>query len=134
MTGTLDGFVISGTPGVGKSCFLDFCLHNLLRLGKSVCYFYGKTMTAKIIKADGTTETYSIAENFEGALAGQVDFLLIDPPENVNPDFLGGRWGLEGKKFILAGSQIATIVRPSGKKLAPSSYIWGLVPDKNQKR
>ena len=105
MTGTLDGFVISGTPGVGKSCFLDFCLHNLLRLGKSVCYFYGKTMTAKIIKADGTTETYSVAENFEGALAGQADFLLIDPPENANPDFLGGRWGLEGKKFILAGSQ-----------------------------
>ena len=102
--GTLDGFFISGTPGVGKSCFLDFCLHNLLRLGKSVCYFYGKTMTARIFKADGTVETYIMADNVEGALAAQVDFLLIDPPENGDPNFLGGRVGLSGKKFILAVS------------------------------
>lgn len=100
---TLDGFIISGTPGVGKSCFLDFCLHNLLKLGKSVCYFYGKTKVAKIYKTDGTVESYSIdKDNVEGALAAQVDFLLIDPPENGDANFLGGRWGLAKKKFILA--------------------------------
>ena len=101
---TLQGFVISGTPGIGKSCFLDFCLHKLLELGKSVCYFYGKSEKAFIYKADGTVENYTLADNHNGALALQVDFLLIDPPESGLPNFLGGSDGLMEKNYVLAVS------------------------------
>ena len=101
---TVDGFVVSGNPGIGKSCFLDFCLHKLLEMRKSVCYFYGKDNSAIIFKADGTVEEYKIADNHDGAFASEVDFLLIDPPENGDANFLGGRKGLKKKKFILAVS------------------------------
>lgn len=100
--GTADGFIITGTPGVGKSCFLDFCLHKLLGHGLTVLYFHGKTNSARIYKNDGTIQKYSIAENQEGALATEVDFILIDPPEGGDPNFLGGRTNLKKKKYILA--------------------------------
>lgn len=99
---TLDGFVITGTPGVGKSCFLDFCLHKLLGLGKTVLYFYGKTKLARIYNSNGIIQNYSITDNREGALASEVDFILIDPPEGGDANFLGGETNLAGKKYILA--------------------------------
>ena len=83
---------------------LDFCLHKLLEMRKSVCYFYGKDNSAIIFKPDGTVEEYKIADNHGGALASEVDFLLIDPPENGDANFLGGCKGLKKKKFILAVS------------------------------
>ena len=93
---SIQGFVISGSPGVGKSSFLDFCLHKLLELGKSVCYFYGKGGTAKNRKI--TVKEYENVVD-EEMLANQVDFLLIDPPEGSSENFLGGRVGLD---FVLA--------------------------------
>lgn len=102
---TADGFVISGTPGVGKSCFLDFALHKLLSLGKTVLYLHGKTSQGGIFKADAeTVEKYSIADIIQGSLASTVDFILIDPPEGGDPNFFGGHTNLKGKKFILAVS------------------------------
>ena len=106
--GKARGFIISGTgtPGIlGKSCFLYFCFHNLLKLGKhGVCYFSGKNESATIYKTDGTVETYPIADNVNGNLAKQVDFVLIDPPErSCDPDFLAGN-ALVQKNFILAVS------------------------------
>ena len=73
-----------------------------MQLGKSACYCSGKSNKARIFKAGGTVETYSIDDNGEGALTKLVDFFLIHPPENGDPNFLGGRLGLAGKKFILA--------------------------------
>jgi RHS (Retrotransposon Hot Spot) family protein len=99
-----DGFIVSGTPGVGKSCFLDFCLYKLLNMKKTVGYVYGKSGTVRIYNTDGTVQKYKVTDNHEGALAMLVDFLLIDPPENGNPNFLGGKKGLSKKKFILAVS------------------------------
>ena len=42
--------VVSGTPGIGKACFLDFALHNLLTEGKSVLYLQGKDGKAYVYK------------------------------------------------------------------------------------
>jgi hypothetical protein len=86
-----DGVVISGTPGIGKSCFLDFALHNLLAddIHKSVMYVHGKSGSAYVYAADGSVESYSIADVRNNDMATDVDFLLLDPPEGGDPNFFG---------------------------------------------
>ena len=100
-----DGVVISGTPGVGKSCFLDFALHKLRadESNKSVLYVHGKSGFVYHYKKDGTVEELLIADAISGKLATAVDFVLIDPPEGADPNFWGHK-NLHGKKFILSVS------------------------------
>lgn len=98
-----DGVVLSGTPGVGKSCFLDFALHKLNADNKSVLYVHGKSGHAFIYKSDGNVEKVFIADAISGELANTVDFVLLDPPEGGDPNFWGYR-NLHGTKFILAVS------------------------------
>eukprot|EP00978_Attheya_sp_CCMP212_P000131 scaffold244_cov38-Attheya_sp.AAC.1 len=100
-TDRLDGFFISGTPGIGKSCLLDFALHNLRQEGKAVLYLHGKDEKGYVFGTDGSLETYSIAEVINNGLAQGVDFVLIDPPEGGDPNFFG-MGNLKGKPFILA--------------------------------
>lgn len=98
-----DGVVLSGTPGVGKSCFLDFALHRLRADNKSVLYVHGKSGYAFIYKSDGNVEKVSITDAISGELAKTVDFILLDPPEGGDPNFWGYK-NLYGKKFVLAVS------------------------------
>ena len=98
-----DGVVLSGTPGVGKSCFLDFALHRLRTDNESVLYVHGKSGYAFIYKSDGNVEQVSIADAISGQLAKTVDFILLDPPEGGDPNFWGYK-NLHNTKFILAVS------------------------------
>jgi hypothetical protein len=107
-TSSLTGIVISGTPGVGKSCFLDFALHKLLiEQGKPVLYLHGKDGHAYVytIGDDGIVERqrHTIAHVRENDIAAEVDFVLIDPPEGGDPNFFS-EGNLMSKKFILAVS------------------------------
>lgn len=97
----VDGIVVSGAPGVGKSCFLDFALHKFREQGKSVLYVWGKGGKGVVFARDGSVETHSVADAIHNELAENVDFVLIDPPEGGDPNFFGD---VKGKKFILAVS------------------------------
>lgn len=98
-----DGVEVCGTPGVGKSCFLDFALHNLLADEKSVLYVHGKSEQVYLYRNDGNVEEHSIADAISGKFAQTVDYVLIDPPQGREPNFFGEKH-LHGKKFILAVS------------------------------
>ena len=120
-----EGTAIKGTPGVGKSCFLDYCLHQLLTLQKTVCYFHGKTGFTRIFKPNGTVEKYKMAGIEVSSLSQQADYLLIDPPENGDPNFLGGEYGLAGKTFILAMSPDRNTCQAIKKGASMSSLYMG---------
>jgi hypothetical protein len=53
-----DGMCIVGSPGVGKSCFLDYALHRLRELGNSIMYICGKKYHTFIYQADGVVEKF----------------------------------------------------------------------------
>jgi hypothetical protein len=104
------GVALSGTPGVGLSCFLDFCLHMLLvELGEryqSVLYIHGKEGFAYIYRYNSPVERISRLEDMkQNEMAQHVDFVLIDPPTTTvyGDDFLVYSQ-LQSKKFILAAS------------------------------
>jgi hypothetical protein len=99
----VDGVEVCGTPGVGKSCFLDFALHKLLADEKSVMYVHGKSSKVYFYKSDGNVEEYTVADAINSNLAETVDFVLLDPPEGGDPNFWGNA-NLHSKKFILAVS------------------------------
>jgi len=98
-----DGVVLSGTPGVGKSCFLDFALYKLIKGGKSVLYVHGKSGFAFKYKRDGNVEEISIAVARNRKLATTVDFTLLDPPEGGDPNFWGYK-NLNERKFSVTVS------------------------------
>jgi hypothetical protein len=97
-------------------------------LRKSVCYFYRKAQTATVFEANESVKTFPISDNFEGALASEVDFLLIDPPENGDPNFLGGRSGLKKKKFILAISPDRNNCQAIRKDTSTVAFYMGSCP------
>ena len=95
-----DGMIVTGTPGCGKWCFLDFCLHQLRSLGRSVLYVHGKSGKAFVYSSDNSLAEYQINDAIFGGIADQVDFLLLDPPEGGDPNFFGLD-NMKGKPFIL---------------------------------
>ena len=104
------GVALMGNPGIGKSCFLDFALHMLLRQSgnddqqdPSVLYVHGKKGFAFIYQYDKPMEKMSIHDMKMNDMAKKVDFVLIDPPTVCNNDFLTSHH-LHSKKFILAAS------------------------------
>eukprot|EP00978_Attheya_sp_CCMP212_P036123 scaffold161788_cov42-Attheya_sp.AAC.1 len=123
-TDRFDGFFISGTPGIGKSCLLDFALHSLRQEGKAVLYLHGNDEKGYVFGTDGSLETYSIAEVINNGLAEGVDFVLIDPPEGGVPNFFS-KGNLKGKQLSLRSLPIATTARVFEKMRAPWNSSWG---------
>jgi hypothetical protein len=106
-----DGVVVSGTPGIGKSCFLDFALHNLLADNKSVMYVHGKSGSAYVYAADGSVESYSIAHLNNNDMAEDVDFVLVDPTRlRVAIPIFSARITCTPRNSSLPSPQIATTV------------------------
>jgi hypothetical protein len=80
--GEIEGIFIKGTPGVGKSCFLDYALHRYYRKeGKSVLYLRGPGKRAYAFLKDDTVLEMSLAIALEMRVAADVDVVLYDPPE-----------------------------------------------------
>ena len=99
----LDRVIPLGTPGVGKSCFLDFSLCKLIADNKSVLCAQGKSGHAFLCKSDGNVAEVCMEDAINGQLDKTIDHVLLDPPKGNDPNF----WGHEnlcGMKFVLAVS------------------------------
>jgi hypothetical protein len=101
---TCAGVFIVGTPGVGKSCFLDYALHRLREEeGKSVMYISGPQRRVFIYRPDGGVEGFPLQEALSDNMADNVDFVLYDPPEDVAHDVVTLS-SFRSKPFIVAMS------------------------------
>jgi hypothetical protein len=102
--GDIQGVFLVGTPGIGKSCFLDYALHHFLHDGQSVLYLDGPDKRAFLFRPDGNTEEHSLRDALEANLADNVPVVLYDPHEHaVQTDSVNKR-RLRGKNFIVAMS------------------------------
>lgn len=97
-----EGVFVIGTPGVGKSCFLDYALHRLREEGKSVLYVYGPLSRAYIYRSDGEVTEFPLQQALEEGLAENVDNVLYDPHENAAQTDMVHRKHFKGRKFIVA--------------------------------
>ena len=63
-TAGADGIFLYGTPGIGKSCFLDYALHRCLYDvdKKNVLYLHGPRLSAFIFQHAGAGGTITVAE------------------------------------------------------------------------
>jgi hypothetical protein len=99
------GVAIVGTPGIGKSCFLDYALHRFVQEeGKRVLYLYGSEDQAFIFQRGVATKEGSIAEARSEKWATGVDLVLFDPPEDAAVSNSISRGIMCGKNFIVAMS------------------------------
>lgn len=107
----IQGVFLMGTPGIGKSCFLDYALHRFLKDGKSVLYLHGPRDRAFVFQHVGGGTITVTEHNLTAVLNGSVeipsdafDIVFYDPHESaartndVHISFFGG------KKFIVAMS------------------------------
>jgi hypothetical protein len=75
----IQGIFLLGTPGVGKSCFLDYALHKFLQNGKSVLYLLGPSEMAVLFRSDFTIEGHTLTSALDHNKANDVDVVLYDP-------------------------------------------------------
>ena len=78
----IQGIFILGTPGIGKSCFLDYALHRYLQDNKSVLYLRGPLKMAFVLQSSGSVDTYELEDGLRQGLARNVDVILYDPHED----------------------------------------------------
>ena len=102
---------MTGTPGVGKSCFLDYVLHLCLYdANENVLYLHGPCAEANHLfqHVNGGTisvTTYNLADvlTVSGAIPSALfDIVLFDAHENLEDTNTVSRKRFQGKKFIVA--------------------------------
>lgn len=102
---------LKGTPGVGKSVFLDYALSSLITDGKKVLLISGPTNRAMLFVNHTThPEVTDVMAGLEGKWAEKADYVLIDPPEN----------SAESQKYhksFLCGKNTVAAVSPDPEKL-----------------
>ena len=76
------GVFLKGTPGVGKSYFLDYATHRLLQAGANVLVLSGTREEAALYFANGKPDTCDLCDAVKKRWAEQSDFVLLDPHEN----------------------------------------------------
>jgi hypothetical protein len=101
-TNTIQGVLVLGTPGIGKSCFLDYALHRLLLTNKSVLYLDGPRDDAFIFSPDGKVYKYTMQEAVRQRMSANVDVVLYDPHETAEKTNDVPLSKLEDKPFIVA--------------------------------
>ena len=97
-----EGAFVMGTPGVGKSCFLDYALYRLHEEGKTVLYLSGPKGKAYIYVSNGSVEEFPLQQALDDRMAENVDFVLYDPHENAQDTNAVHRSHFAGKKFIIS--------------------------------
>lgn len=106
----IQGIFILGTPGVGKSAFLDYALHRILNgLQRSVLFLSGVEQKARLFRVDGTIVEQTLTEfqntpSGQNSWADQVDFILFDPHEDATRTNEISHSMFRDKPFIVAMS------------------------------
>jgi hypothetical protein len=100
----VEGVFVCGTPGIGKSCFLDYALYRLLLANKSVLYLDGPRDDAFIFSPDGRVVEYKLDDAIRKRMAANVDVVLYDPHEDAHKTNDVPLSKLEHKPFIVAMS------------------------------
>ena len=78
-----EGLFLMGTPGVGKSCFLDYVLDGLLKAGKKVLLLSGPRNKAWMCSGyNAELKTGVLAAALVDRWAKDADYVLLDPHEN----------------------------------------------------
>ena len=93
---------VSGTPGVGKSFFLNYILLRLLGEEKKVLFIKMGTNEAKIYSNfDSDPPGMTLAEGLSPDVIDTVDFVLIDPPQEAGRSQELSLDHLRSKKFMI---------------------------------
>ena len=96
---------LKGTPGIGKSFFLDYVLNNLLNDGKTVLLLSGPENKAWLCFAfDRPAEICSLDTALTNRWAKRADFVLFDPHEDARRTQNLSRSIFCNKKFLIAVS------------------------------
>jgi hypothetical protein len=94
---------VSGTPGVGKSFFLNYVFLRLLGEGKKVLFIKMGTNEAKVYSDfDSDPPSMKVAEGLSPDVVDSVDFVLIDPPQEAGRSQEIALDHLRAKKFMVA--------------------------------
>ena len=76
------GFFLKGTPGIGKSFFLDYVMSNLVNDGKKVLLLSGTDSKAWLCSGfDRLAEICSLDTALTDQWAKRADLVLFDPHE-----------------------------------------------------
>jgi hypothetical protein len=95
--------ILQGTPGVGKSLFLDYALSKLLSDNKIVMLLSGPRETVFIYKNYvEPPEEHEIKQARTNKLAAGVDYVLYDPQEDPTATQYLDMTFFCGKKFLIA--------------------------------
>ena len=101
----VQGVFLKGTPGVGKSYFLDYVMSNLVRAGKKVLLLSGPSDRAWLCSGfDESADTCSLKAALTNRWANGSDYVLFDPhedPRKTQDLYLGS---FCDKKFLIAMS------------------------------
>lgn len=98
----VQGIFLLGTPGVGKSCFLDYCLHRCVQDDKSVLYFLGPSRKALVFQIGGAVEEHKLEDALDRNMADKADVVLFDPHESTVQQNNIHISHFRGKPFIVA--------------------------------
>lgn len=102
---THQGVFLKGTPGVGKSYYLDYTMDRLLKTDARVLLLSGPQKQAWLCQGYGKQiEQTSLQTALDDCWASKSDFVLYDPHENplATQDLALEAFG--GKKFLIAMS------------------------------
>ena len=107
--GNLQGVFVYGTPGIGKSCFLDYVLHRCLEDNKKVLYLYGKRNKAYLFQPNAQGNTTFAKYKLTAVMDEDVklppdsfDIVLFDPHENAADTNRVHHYFFRGKNFLVA--------------------------------
>ena len=107
--GNLQGVFVYGTPGIGKSCFLDYVLHRCLEDSKKVLYLYGKRNKAYLFQPNAQGNTTFAKYKLTAVMDEDVklppdsfDIVLFDPHENAADTNRVHHYFFRGKNFLVA--------------------------------
>lgn len=109
--GGIQGIFLKGTPGIGKSCFLDYALHRFLQQEKTVLYAHGRrNYVYKFYPpraGSGFERSHGVAKSLielELASNDDVDVVLFDPHEDSAKTQDYEKSHFFGKPFVVAVS------------------------------
>eukprot|EP00978_Attheya_sp_CCMP212_P038443 scaffold190657_cov24-Attheya_sp.AAC.1 len=100
--GQCQGVIVEGTPGVGKSCFLDYALHDYTQDEKKVLYLDGPANEAILYERNVAPQTYNLENALKNRIAEYADIIIFDPHEESNKHGLVNVKAFCKKPFIVA--------------------------------
>ena len=114
---------LKGTPGVGKSYFLDYALACLMEDNQKVLLISGPNAKAMLFESHQTPPQVSnVLTGLKEKWADKADYVLIDPPENAAKSQEYHHSFLCGKNTVAAVSPDPEILKKLEKD--DESTVW----------